>query len=81
MEPKDRLAQIAQLEQGLQAAWPTLLAHLQSRRSELVVALVAHEDEQMRGRIKELDDLLSLPQRLQQEAQGLAAPQEEGELP
>jgi len=35
----------------------------------------------MRGRIKELDDLLSLPQRLQQEAQGLAAPQEEGELP
>lgn len=85
MEPKDRLAQIMSLQAGLAAAWSTLEAHLESRRSELVENLVtgsdAIGDQLTRGRIKELTELLGLPERLQQEAQSLTAPQQEAELP
>jgi hypothetical protein len=42
---------------------------------------VRGDDEMIRGRIQEIDELLGLPQRLQQEAQGIVAPQEEGEIP
>lgn len=85
MEPKDRLAQIMPLQSGLSAAWPTLKAHLVSRRSELIEHLITESDAVggniTRGRIKELDFLLGLPERLEQEAQALAAPQQEAELP
>lgn len=81
-EAEERLAQIAPLQHGLQAAWITLKPHLERRRAELITKLVTANDEQTRGRIKEVDDLLDLPERLQQEAVALATPQqEEGELP
>lgn len=85
-EAQERLAQIAPLQQGLEAAWTTLKPHLESRRRELVAQLLKacaeYDTNLLRGRIKELDDLLGLPERLQQEAQSLQiAPQEEGELP
>lgn len=79
---KDRLAEIAPLQQALDAVWLTLKPHLERRRRKLVEELVYCEGEATRGRIKELDDLLALPEQLQQEAQSLtAAPQEEGDLP
>lgn len=77
-----RLAEIAPLQQGLAAAWNTLEKHLQARKAHLVAKLIAADDEQARGRIKEIDDLLGLPERLQQEAMSLHQPQqEEAELP
>jgi hypothetical protein len=78
---KERLAQIMALQAGLQAAWPTLQVHLEKRRLELITKLVSTNDEGVRGRIKEVDNLLGLPEELQQEAIALAAPQQEGELP
>lgn len=79
---QERLAQITPLQHALQAAWTTLKPHLEARRAELIAKLVSANDEQTRGRIKELDELLELPERLQQEAIGLATPQqEEAELP
>jgi hypothetical protein len=82
MEVKERLAELMLLQGALSAGWNSLKGHLEKRKAELVVGLISHDDEQMRGRIKELDDLLGLPERLQREAEGLTAPQqEEGELP
>jgi hypothetical protein len=82
MDVKERLAELMLLQGALSAGWSSLESYLETRRMELMLALVAHEDEQMRGRIKELDNLLGLPERLQREAEGLTAPQqEEGELP
>lgn len=81
-EAQERLAQIAPLQQGLQAAWPTLKPELEKWRRELTAKLIASNDDETRGRIKGLNDLLELPERLQQEAQSLSAPQQkEGELP
>lgn len=81
MSPQDRLAELSALQGALSTGWSRLTDWIEKRKAELVVALVAHEDEQTRGRIKELDNLLGLPERLQREAEGLVAPQEEGELP
>lgn len=76
-----RLQQIALLQQALEAA-PSFMNYLRGRRAELVEKLVTTESEQTRGRIHEIDDLLALPERLQQEALSLtAAPQQMAELP
>jgi len=40
---------------------------LEARRARFVDLLIASDDEQRRGRIKELSDLLELPKRLQEE--------------
>jgi hypothetical protein len=59
-EAQERLAQIAPLQQGLQAAWTTLKPYLEQQRRQLLTQLVACNDEQTRGRIKELDELAGL---------------------
>lgn len=81
MNPNDRLAQIQPLQMSLATAWPMLEPWLIARKNDLVRELVAVESDQVRGRIKELDNLLGLPERLQQEALSLQYPQEEAELP
>jgi hypothetical protein len=65
--------------------WTTLRQHLEQRKAELVRHLIlggaVDDDWECRGRIKELNELLELPEKLQQEAQLLASPQqEEGEV-
>lgn len=81
-EAQDRLAELSALQGGLAAAWLSLQPHLEARKAELVLALISHDDAEARGRIKELNELLGLPERLQREAEALTArPQEEGELP
>lgn len=81
-EAQERLSQIAPLQQGLDAAWTTFKPHLEKRKRELIAQLVAVNNDETRGRIKELDDLLGLPERLQQEAMSLQQPQQqEAELP
>jgi hypothetical protein len=56
------------LQQALAAAWGPLEKHLRERKADLVLKLVSKNDDEVRGRIKEIDDLLELPERLQQEA-------------
>lgn len=77
-----RMAEILPLQQALAASWGPLEKHLQDRKDDLVVRLIVKNDEETRGRIKEIDDLLALPQRLQREAVDLQQPQQEAaELP
>lgn len=81
-EAQARLAEIAPLQQALEAAWGPLAKCLNERKAAHVLKLVASNDDQVRGRIKEIDDLLALPERLHQEAMSLQQPQqEEAELP
>lgn len=69
--------EISSLYGALSGAWPILKPWLQERKDELTALLVSVNDEQTRGRIKELDDILKLPERLQNESIGFQNVQEE----
>jgi len=67
-------ADLARLEQ-IHTVWPTLSAHLTKIREDLVEKLVVREDNEVRGRIKQIDELLDLPNsiiRAQTQLRGLA---------
>ena len=81
MDKDTRLAEIMSLQQGLSASWPTLSKWIESRMNELLAALVSQNDEQTRGRIKELASLLELQNTLQSEAQSLQQPKQEADFP
>lgn len=66
---------------GLQAAWPTLRPELKRQYDELITQLVTANNDETRGRIKQLAELLELPNTLQREAEDLQQPQQEAELP
>lgn len=72
--------EILALQAGLAGAWPLFRPWLDEKRQELVRNLVSANDEEARGRIKQLDEILELPERLQNEAIGFQQVQEE-ELP
>jgi hypothetical protein len=76
MTKEERETEILSLQQALGPAWEQLRKFMQARKDSLVLNLVAQNHEETRGRIKELNDLLELPERLQQELIGL-----QGELP
>lgn len=77
----ERLAQLAQMQQGLNSAWPTLSTWLLERKDRFTRELIETNDEETRGRIKELVTILELPQGLQDEAIALQLPPQESELP
>lgn len=66
-----RIEQINQLLPALTD--PALEAYLRERIAELTNKLVSENDEQTRGRIKQLRDLLNLPESLLQERDGITA--------
>lgn len=70
---QQRLAEIMAFQGALQAIWPIFSKELEKRRQENILRLIASDNEEARGRIKELSDLLDLPQRLNQEALHLAS--------
>ncbi len=57
---------------AMEAAWPYLTPMLQGLRAEKVEALVSADDQELRGRIKQIDDLLQMPQYLRSEIQVLS---------
>lgn len=73
----ERLAEIAVLQQGLTAAWPTLSKYLIDRMTVFTSELVNADNSETRGRIKELAFLLELPQGLHEEAMALRQPEQE----
>lgn len=73
IEAKDRLAQIERQLHAIQAVWPFLSALVQDRIDGLTAQLIAKNDEETRGRIKALQDLMELPVTLQQERDGISA--------
>lgn len=83
MDDRDaRLSELGALSQGLSAAWPTLSKWLNERKDKYLRELVEKDSEQTRGRLKELAELLGLPEQVQQEAVVLQqTQQQESELP
>lgn len=80
MSPEEELARIGALQNGLAAAWPTFSKWIDERMNELLLTLIDSENEQTRGRIKQLRDLKDLPAQLRSMAEALQAPQQEEEL-
>ena len=69
--------EIATLQGALAGAWPFLKPWLEQCKMELTNLLISCNDEETRGRIKQLDDILKLPERLQNESIGFQHLQEE----
>lgn len=55
------------------AAWPSISVEIERRIGELTERLIAQDNEQTRGAIKELRYLIDLPATLQSERDHLAA--------
>lgn len=68
---KDRINEINRQISALANA--DLRALIQARIEEHTVSLIGENNEQVRGRIKALRDLLDLPEALQAEREGITA--------
>jgi hypothetical protein len=71
--PQERIDQINQTLEAVRNGWPFLLAVMQERRDALTLDLIGQDNEQTRGRIKQLRELMELPETLAQERDGLSA--------
>jgi hypothetical protein len=73
MNALERVHEIDQALNVLRPAWNALSEHIVVRIREHTATLVSQNDEQTRGRIKALQELLELPVTLQQERDGISA--------
>lgn len=73
MSPEERIAQIEETLRSLAPAWQVLTALLDEKARALTGELIAQDNEQTRGRIKQLRELMELPELLQQERDGIRA--------
>jgi len=64
---EQRKQQIASMMLAMEATWPQIRLMLQDRKQDYIDNLIAQDNEQTRGRIKEIDDLINLPSTLHQE--------------
>jgi hypothetical protein len=68
-----RLEQIDAALQAIQPGWPFFMAELRSRIDQHIESLVSQNNEETRGRIKALRDLMNLPDELASERAGILA--------
>lgn len=73
MTHEERLDRINRTLAGLGGVWQLLQAEIQGRIDALIADLISQENEQKRGAIKELRDLLNLPETLHQERESITA--------
>jgi hypothetical protein len=73
MTPEARLSQISQTLEAVRSGWPSFLSVLQEKADRLTLDLIGQDNEQTRGRIKQLRELMELPEALQQERDGINA--------
>jgi hypothetical protein len=73
MTAEERLAQIDATLTALRSAWPAVLPVLQDKAQALTAELIGQDNEQTRGRIKQLRELMELPETLHQEREGIRA--------
>lgn len=73
MTPEDRLSHIQQTLDAIAPGWPFLQAHIEQKIAEQTAQLIHQDNEQTRGRIKALVDLIALPESLRQERDGIRA--------
>ncbi|SPA44610.1 hypothetical protein [Cupriavidus taiwanensis] len=72
-EVKARIAGISALIDAMRACWPSLVDELRAREAELITQLIAQDNPETRGRIKQLRDVIDLPSLLRSEQDGLTA--------
>lgn len=68
---EQRLAQVVPLYNAMAGMFPLLSAELMILRANYVESLVSENNDEVRGRIKQLDEMLRLPHSLSQEIQNL----------
>lgn len=68
---KERLGHINRLLEVMPSAWPFLLVELENTIRDKTESLISKEDEETRGAIKALRNLLNLPSDLQHEREAL----------
>jgi hypothetical protein len=73
VSPQERIDQISLTLEAIRPGWSYLAAHMNERVRELTDSLIAQDNEQTRGRIKQALELLNLPETLQQEREGISA--------
>lgn len=73
MSHEQRLSQITAAMQAMQIGWPFIAHEINLLIEGHTMSLIGQNNEEVRGRIKALRDLLNLPESLDQERQGIAA--------
>lgn len=73
-EAEARLTQITALFSAMQGAWPAIAVELGLRQQDLIASLISQNNDETRGRIKQLNDLIDLPNSIYQEMQNLKQP-------
>lgn len=68
-----RIDEIDAMLKAIQPGWPFLMAELNARIEREVERLIIQNNEETRGRIKALHDLLTLPDTLEAERAGILA--------
>lgn len=71
MTPQARIAEITNCLQAISQGWPFLMTEIQNRINTLTLQLISQDNEQTRGRIKQLRDLQDFPETLEQERKGI----------
>lgn len=69
---RERLNQVQAVLNALPGAWAPLVRELERIRAEKVASLVTANNEELRGAIKFIDEVLQLPNNLHQELLTLA---------
>lgn len=73
MTPEQRIEQISAGLESIRGGWPFLSQLFKEEAERLTVELIGQDNEQTRGRIKALRELMELPETLQQEREGISA--------
>lgn len=68
-----RIEEIDATLKAIQPGWPFLLAEVQARIADETARLITQNNEETRGRIKALRDLMTLPETLEAERAGILA--------
>lgn len=68
-----RIEQIDATLKAIQSGWPFLLAEVQTRIADETERLITQNNEETRGRIKALRDLMTLPDALEAERASILA--------
>jgi hypothetical protein len=72
MDKNERRAHVGALLNALPAAWTPLQVELQYLRARYVDDLIVCNNEETRGKVKMIDEMLRLPNTLRQEMNHLA---------
>lgn len=73
MTPEQRIEQISAGLESIRGGWPFLSQLFKEEAERLTVELIGQDNEQTRGRIKALRELMELPEALIQERDGISA--------